>query len=440
MGAAFDSHERNPPRCLPGTRQAILEKIDVWVKAGVNGTSVLWLHGPAGAGKSAIARTVAGTCAARSQLAATFFFARTVAGRDTIKYVFPTITVQLALSAPERRERLQEILDKNPYIVQYSLGSIDLIASLCQDCSETPPTLSLPFLVVIDGLDECREHDDQCQILEQVYRIIHDHRLPLRFLIVSRPESHLCEAFEESSMASITETISVYGDFRARSDIFTYLRSEFSRIYESRRHRDVMEFVSRPWPSDEVIQQIVNKSGGYFIYASTIIRFTDEEYFEPPKRLDQILNSSNLSVISDSPPFAELDNLYMDILSFCPEPQIPLLKRILGYAVFPSSPRGIGHIAAFLRLPEGEVKLALRGLRSLVSFEGVRGPLEMMHASFTDFLLDEARSGVYYINPDEWYSRAFCDGFSLGVDSLGSSAEHGSQPPQCSEGAFLASF
>ena len=61
--------------------------------------------------------------------------------------------------------------------------------------------------------------------------------------------------------------------------------------------------------------------------------------------VDQVLNPSNSSAVSHSPPFAELDKLYKHILSFCPTDQIPLLKRISGYTVFPSSPRGIGHFS-----------------------------------------------------------------------------------------------
>jgi len=60
MGAAYDSQERDlAPRCHPGTRSEILEKVDAWANAGAEGTGILWLHGPAGAGKLAIAQTVA---------------------------------------------------------------------------------------------------------------------------------------------------------------------------------------------------------------------------------------------------------------------------------------------------------------------------------------------------------------------------------------------
>ena len=51
MGAAYNSQERHPPpRCHPGTRREILEGIDTWVNDGAEGSSILWLHGPAGAG------------------------------------------------------------------------------------------------------------------------------------------------------------------------------------------------------------------------------------------------------------------------------------------------------------------------------------------------------------------------------------------------------
>ena len=429
MGATYNSQERHPaPRCHPETRKKVLEKVDAWVNAGTKRTSILWLHDPAGAGKSAIAQTVAETHAGRNQLAATFFFARTIACRNAIRFLFPTIAVQIALSGPDQQLKLDSILKSDPYIVERALGSVDLVCSLYQDCPHTLP--SSPFLVVIDGLDECQGHDDQCHILAQVSRIIHTHRLPLRFLIVSRPESHLLEAFEEPSLASITETLSLYGNFQASVDVSIYLRSEFSRIYDSKRHRDVMESVPRPWPSDAIVQQLVEKSGGYFIYASTVIRFIDEEYFSPADRLEQALLCSDSPVPpSQSAPFAELDKLYIQILSFCPKSQIHLLKRILGFAIFYFLPRGIGHIAAFLRLSPGKVKLTLRGLRSFVSFEGMWEHLNLMHASFRDFLVDDARAGMYHVDSGEWHHIQFCDGLSLGINS----------PHLLSELAFLSS-
>ena len=451
MGAAYDSEERNPaPRCLNGTRTEALEGIETWVKAGGEGKSILWLHGPAGAGKSAIAQTVAETCAERNQLAATFFFARTVAGRNSIRHLFPTIAVQVALSTPEKRRRLDKILKDEPYIAERAWGSVDLVASLFKGCAQTNAS---PLTVIIDGLDECQGHKDQGRILTEVYRLVGTHRVPLRFVIVSRPESHLCDAFEEPSMATNTEILSLYDDFGARVDVSSYLRSEFSRIHKSKMHKYVMQFVPAPWPSNDVIKKLVRKSGGYFIYASTVVQFVDEEGFSPAERLVQVLNSSNSSISpSDSAPFAELNKLYLRILSSCPGSKLSTLKHILGYILVPSLSRAtwiwkidldINVIETFLRIPRGEVKLILRGLRSLVSFgdsiEDVKLP-RIHHASFRDFLLDKEHSKDYYVDTEEWWYTAFCDAFSLACKVLGLFVDPGGDSASRHQKGLLITF
>ena len=60
-GAFHDSGERfDPPKCHPNTRIHILTKIMDWVVGEVGWDEfIMWLHGPAGAGKSAIAQTIA---------------------------------------------------------------------------------------------------------------------------------------------------------------------------------------------------------------------------------------------------------------------------------------------------------------------------------------------------------------------------------------------
>jgi pantothenate kinase-related protein Tda10 len=57
-GAGSDTRTRI--ECLQGTRTEILSEITEWVNSiGENVPRVLWLSGPAGNGKSAIAHTIA---------------------------------------------------------------------------------------------------------------------------------------------------------------------------------------------------------------------------------------------------------------------------------------------------------------------------------------------------------------------------------------------
>ena len=199
-----------------------------------------------------------------------------------------------------------------------------------------------------------------------------------------------------------------------------------------------MKVVRRPWPSEDLIRDLVDKSGGYFIYASTIIKFIDEEYFSPKDRLDLVLNGSNSAVPpSELAPFAELDKLYLQILSSCPTSKLPVFKCILGYIEFAATPaeaegwerRTVAEIEALLDLPCGQVKLLLRGMRSLVSFEergdGGFVDVQLNHASFIDFLHDKDRSGDYHVDFEAWLYKAFCNALSIGCKILGLSKTAG---------------
>ncbi|KAJ7809886.1 hypothetical protein B0H14DRAFT_2379428, partial [Mycena olivaceomarginata] len=56
--AFYNSAERYPqPKCHPETRTKMLEDLWSWSSEKDPGSSVLWLYGPAGAGKSAIAQS-----------------------------------------------------------------------------------------------------------------------------------------------------------------------------------------------------------------------------------------------------------------------------------------------------------------------------------------------------------------------------------------------
>ena len=97
-----------------------------------------------------------------------------------------------------------------------------------------------------------------------------------------------------------------------------------------------------------------------------------------------------------------------------------MLKHILGYVVMPSVQRYM-HFASIehiLDLPPGQMKLTLRGLRSLVSFKGLLETPVLIHASFGDFLLDKARAKAYHIDSEEWIYAAFRRAFFLGCRSI----------------------
>ncbi|KIL60546.1 hypothetical protein M378DRAFT_83653, partial [Amanita muscaria Koide BX008] len=62
----------SPPECHPNTRTTVRNEIGEWMdESGSEKSPLLWLNGPAGVGKSAIAKTISGF---HDQVVATFFF------------------------------------------------------------------------------------------------------------------------------------------------------------------------------------------------------------------------------------------------------------------------------------------------------------------------------------------------------------------------------
>ena len=301
--------------------------------------------------------------------------------------------------------KLGKLLEDEPDLLHRLGGLIQLIVELVQSLSASS-TSPIPFLVIIDGLDECQGNDAQSLVLKNVLDLIHQHHLPLKFLIVSRPEPHIRHMFSaNAAMVQVSKQLSLYGGLSASHDVRKFLSSEFERIASSEKHQATMQFVPRPWPSDEAIQELVQRSEGYFIYAFTAIKFIDEEYFSSVDRLDQVLGLSEPS----STVFAELDKLYTQILSSCTDSA--LLKRILGFVVFTAFFPTVSQIEVILNVRPGKVLLTLRGMHSLFTFHGPSWNCTIVpvHASFGDFIQDEDRSKTYHINSNDWYKNILRD-------------------------------
>src|SRR5882724_8047922 len=63
-------------QCLEGTRVEILQSITDWLSMPSGGQNILWLHGPAGSGKSTISTTIAERFRTLRRLGAFIFFDR----------------------------------------------------------------------------------------------------------------------------------------------------------------------------------------------------------------------------------------------------------------------------------------------------------------------------------------------------------------------------
>src|SRR5579872_1660198 len=106
--------------CLKGTRTTVLDKIELWTR-DPDGQPVYWLNGLAGTGKTTIAQTIAERMFADGRLGASFFCSRDFEDRRNLKFIFPTIAIQLARTYTQLRSKLIPLLRSDPEIGHESL-------------------------------------------------------------------------------------------------------------------------------------------------------------------------------------------------------------------------------------------------------------------------------------------------------------------------------
>ncbi|KAJ8092067.1 hypothetical protein PM082_024307 [Marasmius tenuissimus] len=437
VGASHNSQSQFPRgRCLPGTRELVTKAIHNWRASTDSSRPICWLSGPAGVGKSAIAQTIAEDCD-RHALVASFFFFRSDPQRNNPAFLMPMIAYGLTITRPDVRRLIHRRVSSDPRILNSTLN--DQFRQLIfnplvrrANCRERilnsiiRPLFPFrspdrPTLVIIDGLDECGDSDVQrhlLSILQSAYSSISSAQFPLRFLICSRPESWIREAFDDAQLDRWTRRVVLDDSFHPNDDIRHYLRHSFERIRTSPKYAQV-EFPS-PWPSNDVIHSLTHKACGQFIYVSTAVKFVQDEFSHPVEQLRTILDYSHRSH-GDSP-FQELDALYHIIVSANLDQKnlVAILAAI--YLLPPHASPSPKFIERLLGLPAGQVAITLRAMHSVLDIRGPNSVIRVFHTSFTDFLFDRKRSESYFINKQIQHEYLSCRWLQVLLETWGQSS------------------
>ncbi|KAF9444907.1 hypothetical protein P691DRAFT_299567 [Macrolepiota fuliginosa MF-IS2] len=428
--AAHDSSARDPPpSCLPGTRENYIKTITTWVRSHNVTTSIqsgsvsghgsslhklLWVSGPAGVGKSAVAQTCAEALQESSELGAAFFFSIPNQRDDPTK-LFTSIAYQLATrklpATSPYGVLLEEDIRKDPSVVKKSLEVqlhqliidpvMDLLERSCM-------TRSQRVVVIVDGLDECRGHGTQEEILRLLANATLEYpELPLLWVVFSRPEPHIESAIAKFSSSWRKVVIPISED--TDDEIESYLRQSFATIQQ----RYNLSCNSTGWPSEIEIRALTRKSAGLFIYAATVVRFFDDPFLpEREQQLANLLSSqpppASSSGSATTTPLSHLDAFYTLIMQRIPQSTLPYTLNILLILVagLITSPMTVMTISNLLGYTASTTVSAFYALRSVLSLQNdligtgnLQDPenlkdskIAFYHYSFLEFLRDADRS------------------------------------------------
>jgi hypothetical protein len=429
--AAVDSEARRyAPTCCPGTREQHISDITDWA-TGVNSDQtqrLLWMWGPAGVGKSALAQTCAEKVKEVGNLGTAFFFS--IKERKDHRPFFVTLAYQLSTVLPDYRQVLDTTVDNDKAIATKTMDAqFDaLIVAPLQALARQGKTAK-QNAIFIDGLDECEDTAAQEDIIRLIAASVSTKSTPLRWAIFSRAEANIRSIFEDEFISSITRIVEL--PIRSPDDdheVEIYVRHEFQNIL---RRRNIPSTLS--WPSDDDIKALVKAAAGLFAYAAAVLRYIDlSKAMGLEDALHDVLNSVSHG---GSGPFAGLDAFYMLIMQripenillsaqlllyymqegeFVPTTQLAAVCNRLGLSQFDFL--GIyQHLHAVLRVREYHEPLVLpknvdsshsyldqRHLFQLTSSfhyqaYGVHGVIEFHHKSFYDFLIDPTRSSSFCV-------------------------------------------
>ncbi|KAJ8094291.1 hypothetical protein PM082_006831 [Marasmius tenuissimus] len=401
VGASHNAeHQFSRGQCLQGTREKVLRIIRHWRRATQQGQPICWLSGAAGIGKTAIAITLAKTWEAENALVSSFFFFRSDPRRNNFSAFVLTLAHGLAQRYPSCKASIEKRISDDQKILEANLEDQfrELVLKPALEWAESniePVIPRISNVIVIDGLDECDNEDSQLRILSLIHSALQQiPRFPFRFLVVSRPEAWIQEAFVADSLRRLTRFIMLDDKFLPDRDIMQYYLHHFQEIVSSPKYSQVR--FPTPWPSEKDLKILVSWSSGQFIYAVTVIKFLKLAFNHPVEQLCVILKKTPNRKQQKSP-FPELDALYDVILSANPDYDqvLLILAAILIFSnILIPSPE---FIELVLGLSSGQVALTLRAMHSVLDIQPWT-PIRIYHNSFREYLVNQDRSRKFYID------------------------------------------
>jgi hypothetical protein len=399
--------------CLKGTREGLLEDIDIWRKGGTSTSLLYWLYGEGGTGKSTIMCSACRKYANEKLLGASFFFSRDQHDRSRMDQFFFTLAYRLCRSFPLLQAPITRALkDQGIFVPNLRHQLRELILNPIREISDS---LSCPILIVIDALDECEGFRGADAIVEFIDALAVEWEaltaIPMvKFLVASRPHSHLVRVSSKTQVRRNSKVLHLNQIERSiqEADLRTYATHGLEEIafeYRSIAEEEGWHALRSDWPSRSDVDALLDLAGGLFISVATLLRllkFEEEEgrNISPQRTLEQLRGIGSQS--------QGLDRTYLAVLKVAARVHrspkaLRQLRLLLAFIVL-----------SFDRLPVAEISFLLSikaesflpALRSVVEVAKGKRSLRALHTSFHDFITDPTRcvgEGIYHIDAQSYH-------------------------------------
>jgi len=346
---------------------------------------VVWLNGPAGAGKSTIMRTIARELEQQGRLLGSFFCSAAQTRCSDPKLVIPTLLDQVLRRIPCILPKVEEALRGDPYVFSKSL-ELQTRKCLIEPLNSISPDMptSCPNIVLIDGLDEIEGVAAQRELAKAFVEL--PDRLPnfpLRILVASRAEGYLC-----TDLGSSSSSIALDKQADSELDIIIFLKEELIRI-----RKEVFGYLHLPedWPGADFRTTIVKQSSRQFILPSMVIRILGDPHsiFGPKERVEELMRTPN-----------QIDWLYASVFKKVkPTQYIRHVLEIVGLFLMPGGLQDPSFLDVLQGWDKGTTVQRLSHLHSLLLI--LPHSITPHHRTLPEFIFDPARSEQFGLHVEE---------------------------------------
>ena len=248
-----------------------------------------------------------------------------------------------------------------------------------------------PTLIIIDALDECKDEEPASAILSILSH--HVNEIPdVKFFITGRPEPRIRSGFRLRSFLPITEVLKLH---KVKSEVVNhniklFFQTKLTDLAESRSDCDSMG----DWPTSSDINILCKKAAGFFVYASTVVKFVTSGNRGPTIQLNQIISLPQSTFHEGR---SGIDLLYTQVLkqvvrvmNLDDEEPYSHFRTVVGVVVLMFNPLLVKALSDLLGQPD--ISTTLCSLHSLLLIPTNEvTPIHVFHKSFPDFLIDQKR-------------------------------------------------
>ena len=248
-------------------------------------------------------------------------------------------------------------------------------------------------LIIIDALDECKDKEPASAILSILSRYM-DLIPNVKFFITGRPEPRIRSGFRLESLVPITDVLKLH-EVKPEvvdRDIELFFRTQLTNLAKNQSDFDLTE----DWPSSSDIKVLCKKAAGFFIYASTVVKFIASEVDSLSESLT-LITSLPQSTVEEGK--SGVDQLYTQILQQAFNDVHPgnnqrylQFQTVVGAVLLLFNPLSIRELSDFLGCSIWYIRGVTQSLHSLLLVpESIEEPIQLFHKSFPDFLMDPYR-------------------------------------------------